>query len=87
MCGVPVLTSNCTSLPEVGGDGACYVDPYNEKEIAESIRRLLTQPELAAGLVRRAQENIKRFSWEGSAKRLEKIIEKEVGAHGHSGMV
>ncbi len=37
VCGVPVLTSNCTSLPEVGGEGAYYVDPYSEKEIGRHL--------------------------------------------------
>ena len=78
-CGVPVLTSGCTSLPEVGGDGAYYVDPYSEKEIAEGIGKLLTEPELAEKLVHLGRENVKRFSWERSAKKLEEIIEKEVG--------
>lgn len=79
-CGVPVLASNCASLPEVGGDGAYYVDPYNEKEIAEGIGKLLTRPELAEKLARLGNENVKRFSWEKSAGRLEEIIEKGVGA-------
>ena len=79
VCGVPVLTSNCTSLPEVGGEGAYYVDPYSEKEIAEGIWKLLTEPELAEKLVQLGKQNVKRFSWERSAKCLEEIIEKEVG--------
>ena len=85
VCGVPVLTSRCTSLPEVGGEGAWYVDPYSEDEIAEGIGKLLTEPELAVELVKRGRENVRRFSWEDSAKQLEEIIEKEVRAHGHSG--
>lgn len=67
VCGVPVLTSNYTSLPEVGGEGAYYVDPYSEKEIAEGIWKLLTEPELAEKLVQLGKQNVKRFSWERSA--------------------
>lgn len=80
ICGVPVLTSNCSSLPEVGGNGAYYVDPYSEEEIAVGIKRLLSEPELAKKLIQLGKENVKRFSWEKSAKCLEEIIEKEVGA-------
>lgn len=76
-CGVPVLTSNCTSLPEVGGDGAYYVDPYSEKEIADGIGKLLAEPKLAEKLVQSGKANVKRFSWEASARKLDKIIEKE----------
>lgn len=79
-CGVPVLTSRCTSLPEVGGKGAYYVDPYSEEEIAEGIGKLLTEPELTEKLVQLGKENVKRFSWEKSARKLEKMIEREVEA-------
>lgn len=80
-CGVPVLTSDCASLPEVGGEGALYVNPYDEKAIAQGLWKLLTDRELAEKLVRAGYENRKRFSWERSAERLCEIIEKEVG-HG-----
>lgn len=78
-CGVPVLVSNCSSLPEVGGEGALYVDPYDEGSIAEGLWKLLTDRELAERLVRAGYENVKRFSWEQSAECLKHIIEKEVG--------
>lgn len=77
-CGVPVLTSDCSALPEVGGAGALYVDPYDEGSIAEGLWKLLADQELAAALVRAGYENVKRFSWERSAERLCEIIEKEV---------
>ena len=80
-CGVPVLTSGCYSLPEVGGKGALYADPYDESSIAEGLWKLLADRELAEELVRSGYENVKRFSWEQSAERLRKIIEEEVG-HG-----
>ncbi len=73
-CGVPVLTSDCTSLPEVGGDGAYYVDPYKVDEICEGMTKLLTDKAFAAELVRKGDENWKRFSWEKSAARLAEII-------------
>jgi len=77
-CGVPVLTSRCSALPEVGGDGAFYVDPYDIAGIAEGIRIVLTHTALTAQLVQRGLENVKRFSWERSARCLNEIIEKEV---------
>lgn len=80
-CGVPVLTSDCSSLPEVGGEGALYVDPYDEGSIAESLWKLLADRKLSERLVRAGYENVKRFSWARSAERLNEIIEKEVG-HG-----
>lgn len=77
-CGVPVLTSKCSSLPEVGGEGAFYVDPYDVESISDGIRAVLTDPVLAEKLVQQGLENVKRFSWKKSAQRLDEIIEKEV---------
>ena len=80
-CGVPVLASDCSALPEVGGKGALYVNPYDESSIAEGMWKLLTNRELAAELTQAGYENVKRFSWERSSERLSEIIEKEAG-HG-----
>lgn len=77
-CGVPVLTSRCSSLPEVGGAGAFYVDPCDTQSISDGIQTILTNPELAEKLVYQGLLNVKRFSWENSARRLDEIIEKEV---------
>lgn len=77
-CGAPVLTSKCSSLPEVGGEGAFYVDPYDIESISDGIRAVLTDSVLSKNLVRQGLRNVKRFSWESSARRLDEIIEKEV---------
>lgn len=78
-CGTPVLTSDCSALPEVGGDGAFYVDPYDVESIFNGIQTVLTDRSLAQKLVQRGLQNVKRFSWERSAQRLDEIIEREVG--------
>ncbi|HJB21667.1 MAG TPA: glycosyltransferase family 4 protein [Candidatus Fournierella merdavium] len=78
MCGTPVLTSNCSSLPEVAGDAAVYVDPYSEESITDGLLRALGDPRLAADLRRKGLENARRFSWQKSAELLEKIISEEV---------
>ena len=77
-CGVPVVTSNCSSLPEVAGDGAVLVDPYDVRSICEGIQQVLGSPDLAGELVERGYCNVKRFSWEGSARQLDEILEREV---------
>lgn len=46
-CGVPVVTSNVTSMPEVAGEAAILVDPYNEKSIEKAMRLLIEKPYLA----------------------------------------
>ena len=77
-CGVPVLTSSCSSLPEVAGAGAVYVEPYDVESIAEGMWQVLTNEQLAADLVSKGLENVKRFSWERSAERLNEIVEREI---------
>lgn len=80
-CGTPVLTSDCSSLPEVGGNGAIYVDPYSVKDIAVGILRVLGNSELAERLVKLGLQNAGRFTWQKSAEKLNKIVEKYVGEH------
>lgn len=74
-CGTPVVCSNRTSLPEVVGDAALTVDPENLTDLAEAMRRVLTDPELAADLRARGIERAKQFSWSKTAETTLKIYE------------
>ncbi len=76
-CGAPVVVSNIASLPEVCGDAAYYVNPYDVKDIAKGIEIVLKDEELQKELIHKGLERAKLFSWEKSAKKLVKII-KEV---------
>jgi len=53
--GRPVLCSNVTSLPEVGGDAALYFDPRRPDEIVSAIRRLEAEPELVAAMIEKGR--------------------------------
>jgi glycosyltransferase involved in cell wall biosynthesis len=66
-CGVPVMTSNNSSLPEIAGDAALFVDPLDVDEIAAAIVRLASEPDLRSELSRKGLENAQRFSWEKCA--------------------
>lgn len=74
-CGVPVITSNTSSLPEVAGDAALLVDPHDVDAIADAMYRVVTDPALAAELARRGRENVKRFSWEKCAWETLAVLE------------
>jgi len=74
-CGVPVITSNTSSLPEVAGDAALLVDPHDVDAIAEAMYRLVTDPALREELARRGLENVKRFSWEKCARETLAVLE------------
>ena len=70
-CGVPVLTSRTSALPEVVGSDARSVDPSDEDAVAQALLELLADPEAAAELGRRGLERSRRFSW---ARTLEETI-------------
>lgn len=68
--GTPVVTANVTSMPEVAGDAAYLVDPYDVSSMADGIQRVLTDEALAKELVEKGFERIQSFSWERSAREL-----------------
>jgi glycosyltransferase involved in cell wall biosynthesis len=78
--GLPVITSNVSSLPEVVGDAALLIDPLDAKSIADAIARVLSEPALRADLVKRGYERAKAFSWSNAAARIREVY-KELGAH------
>ncbi|MBQ0015691.1 MAG: glycosyltransferase family 4 protein [Bacteroidales bacterium] len=61
-CGVPVLTSNCSSMPEAGGDAALYADPKNIDEIAAQINRLINDEALRTDLLAKAEIQRNKFT-------------------------
>ena len=71
--GTPVVTSNVSSLPEVVGDAAVMIDPYDADAIADGIRRVLTDTDLRAQLVRRGVERARDYSWERSVGHVRRI--------------
>jgi glycosyltransferase involved in cell wall biosynthesis len=71
--GTPVVTSNVSSLPEVAGDAAVLVDPYDQAAIADGIFQVLTDERLRRDLRRRGLERARQFSWEQSARRVREI--------------
>jgi glycosyltransferase involved in cell wall biosynthesis len=64
--GVPVLTSNCSAMPEVAGDAALLVDPLNMRD---GLLRLATDEPLRDDLKRRGLERIKQFSWDAAVQK------------------
>lgn len=74
-CGVPLLASNTSSLPEVVGDGGLLVDPLDETAIAEGLARLLDDMMLRRTLVALGSANLRRFSWETTAQTVLTVIE------------
>ena len=74
--GTPVITSNVSSIPEVVGDAALLIDPYEPEAIFDAMRRVLTEPELAQSLRARGLERVRQFSWERSIRRVREIYDE-----------
>jgi glycosyltransferase involved in cell wall biosynthesis len=78
--GTPVITSNVSSLPEVVGDAALLVDPYQPEAIADAMRRVLTDQALRDDLVRKGLVRASEFSWDRSVRRVREIYEEAAQA-------
>lgn len=71
---LPVLVSDNTCLPEVGGDAVLCFDPFDAEDIGQKIKRVIEDPELRKNLSRKGSERLKLFSWEKNATELVKIF-------------
>jgi glycosyltransferase involved in cell wall biosynthesis len=66
-CGTPVVTTTASSLPEVAGDAALLVSPNDETELAEAMRRALTDQNLRQTMIAKGYDRAATFSWERTA--------------------
>lgn len=74
--GTPVITSNITSMPEVGGDAVHFVDPYSVDSIRAGMEKLLNDEEYRNSLIQKGLKRYKRFSWEEAARKTIEVYEK-----------
>ena len=75
-CGVPVITSNTSSMPEIAGkDSALIIDPFNPKEISQAMQNLVEDKILAKMLSEKGIERAKDFSWKTMAKNVLELYE------------
>lgn len=74
-CGCPVITTNVSSLPEVGGDAALYVPTGRADLIAERVEELLNNGSVRDRCVMLGYQQIKKFSWEQTAQLTEQVYE------------
>jgi glycosyltransferase involved in cell wall biosynthesis len=78
-CGLPVVTTNVSSMPEVAGDAALLVDPDDVSGLAQAMVRLVEHPALAQELAQRGRERAGRFSWERCARETLGVYEQVAG--------
>ena len=74
-CGVPVITSTTSSMPEIAGDAARLVDPYNYKELSFAISTILGDESLQKLYTEKGLERVKQFTWKASAEKLVSLYE------------
>lgn len=77
--GVPAITSNLSSLPEVGGDAALFIDPRSVSELNSALRRLLLSAALRAELSANGAQRAQQYRWEVCAHKSWKFFERTAG--------
>jgi alpha-1,3-rhamnosyl/mannosyltransferase len=72
----PVITSNCSSLPEVAGDAAWLVDPYNVAAMTEAMATLARDESVGQGFVTKGLARARTFTWQTCAQKTIKVYEQ-----------
>lgn len=75
-CGTPVICSDATSIPEVGGDAVLYCNPNSVQDIKEKIEQLIGSDKLQKQMIAKGLQRAKMFSWEKSAQEHMKVFQK-----------
>lgn len=73
-----VITSNVTSMPEVAGNAALLIDPFNAQEIADAMDRIQTDSEFRNSLIEKGKQRAKLFSWDKTAESIWNSIKKVI---------
>jgi glycosyltransferase involved in cell wall biosynthesis len=79
-CGVPVITSNVTSMPEVAGDAALLIDPFDPASIAAAMKKIAEDESLRKDLIRKGFNRRNEYTWQRTADLLWSSIEKAIKA-------
>ena len=79
-CGCPVITSDVSSLPEVAGNAAVLVDPYNIEQLAYEMERVVNSESLRNELRQKGFEQCKKFSWDKTAAATEEVYRAAVNS-------
>ena len=75
-CGIPIITSNTTSMPEIAGEAALIVDPYSISDISSAMEVIVADADLRKRLVLTGNVRKNEFSWGKTAQKLWHTIEK-----------
>ena len=73
-CKVPVITSNCSALPEVVGNAALLIDPTSIDKIVNAYEKVYADAALRNSLVEKGSQQIRKFNWDDTAKKIWEVI-------------
>jgi len=74
--GCPIITSNISSMPEIAGNAAIFVDPFEVKDIKLGIEKIIFNTKLCQDMAKNGLQRVKNFSWEKAAQETVKVFEK-----------
>ena len=69
-CGTPVITSGTSSMPEIAGDAALLVDPFNYKAISGALQTMLSDEVLRKAYQEKGMQRVRSFTWKAAAEKL-----------------
>jgi glycosyltransferase involved in cell wall biosynthesis len=75
-CGTPVVTSNITAMPEIAGEAALFVNPYDVDEMRDVVAKVLSSGNLRNELSQKGIERVKKFSWFATARKTLDIYQE-----------
>ncbi|MGQ9846922.1 MAG: glycosyltransferase, partial [Bacteroidales bacterium] len=75
-CGVPVIASNVSAMPEIADGAAILVNPLSVDEIAQAMLKIVDDENYRKSLIEKGLKRVKSFSWDISAKKTWEVIEK-----------
>jgi glycosyltransferase involved in cell wall biosynthesis len=78
-CGCPVVTSNVTSIPEIAGDAAIFVNPLEIDDIAEAVKTVANSESRRNDLIQKGLTHVQPFTWENCANKTLKVYEGLLG--------
>lgn len=76
-CGTPAVCSNCSSLPEIGGEAVLTFNPNSPEEIASETERVLSDRALQKNMIKKGLKQVGKFSWRKHAERIIDIYERQ----------
>jgi glycosyltransferase involved in cell wall biosynthesis len=77
-CGTPALVSNITSLPEVAGDAAVIIDPYQIDSIAQGLEKISLDKSLQQDLIQKGFIQANLFSWDKTASKIQTVLNEAI---------